>query len=114
MPSVTTHGVVVRLVNYRDHDRMLTIPSPQLAASELFVSGEFALFQSREHALLTSCQIDDTFYPLRLVPYRLTCASYMAPLCATAAQPGQEAASCMRCCCVFTWPTIPRPIPWRP
>ena len=91
MPSVTTHGVVVRLVNYRDHDRMLTLPSPQLAASELFVSGEFVLFQSREHAALTSCQIDDTFYPLRLEPYRLTCASYMASLCAAAAQPGQEA-----------------------
>ena len=82
MPSVTTRGVVVRLVNYRDHDRMLTLLSPQLgrvdalsrgcrrprsallAASELFVSGEFVLFQSREHAALTSCQIDDTFFRL--------------------------------------------------
>ena len=109
MPSVTTRGVVVRLVNYRDHDRMLTLLSPQLgrvdalsrgcrrprsallAASELFVSGEFVLCDSREHGALTACQIDDTFYPLRLEPYRLTCASYMASLCAAAAQPGQEA-----------------------
>ena len=28
MPSVTTQGIVLRYANYREHDRMLTILSP--------------------------------------------------------------------------------------
>lgn len=109
MPTLTTQGVVLRFANYRDHDRMLTILSPShgrvdalsrgcrrpksalMPASELFVTGEFVLYQSHERSTLTSCSLSDTFYPLRLEPYRLTCASYMAALCAAAAQPGQPA-----------------------
>lgn len=109
MPAMTTRGIVLRFANYRDHDRMLTILSPEygrvdalsrgcrrprsalMPASELFVSGEFVLYLSSERATLTSCSIADTFYPLRLDPYRLTCASYMAALCAASAQPGQPA-----------------------
>ena len=63
MPAVTTPGIVLRYANYRDHDRMLTLLSPRLGrvdllsrgcrrpksplmpASELFVSGEFVLFE---------------------------------------------------------------------
>lgn len=109
MPAIATPGIVLRFANYRDHDRMLTLLSPRLGrvdllsrgcrrpksplmpASELFVSGEFVLFQKNERAVLTSCALEDTFYPLRLDPYRLTCASYMAGLCAAAVQPGQAA-----------------------
>ena len=108
MPSVTTQGIVLRFANYREHDRMLTILSPDygridalsrgcrrpksplLPVSELFVSGEFVLYQSHDHFTLTSCALADSFYPLRLEPYRLTCASYMAALCQAAVQPGQE------------------------
>lgn len=110
MPSITTPGIVLRYANYRDHDRMLTILSPAygrvdvlsrgcrrpksalMPASEMFVHGEFVLFASNDHSTLTSCALNDSFYPLRLDPYRLTCASYMAALCAAAAQPGQNAA----------------------
>ena len=109
MPAITTRGIVLRYANYRDHDRMLTILSPNygrmdalsrgcrrpksalMPASELFVTGEFVFFLQNDHATLTSCQLDDTFYPLRMDPYRLTCASYMAALCAAAAQPGEDA-----------------------
>lgn len=109
MSTLTTQGVVLRFVNYRDHDRMLTILSPQygrvdalsrgcrkpksalMPASELFVTGEFVLYRGNERCTLTSCTLNDTFYPLRLEPYRLTCASYMAALCAAAVQPGQSA-----------------------
>lgn len=109
MASITTRGIVLRFANYRDHDRMLSILSPEyglidaqsrgcrrpksalMPASELFVYGEFVLFRSNDRFTLTSCQIDDTFYPLRLEPYKLTCASYMAALCHAGAQPGQEA-----------------------
>lgn len=109
MPSLVTRGVVLRFANYRDNDRMLSILSPQhgllealsrgcrrpksalMPASELFVHGEFVLYQSRDRLTLTSCTLDDTFYPLRLEPYRLTCASYLAALCRAAAQPGEGA-----------------------
>ena len=110
MPSIVTQGVVLRFANFREHDRMLTILSPQygridalsrgcrkpksslMPVSELFVSGEFVLYQAHEHFTLTSATLRDSFYPLRLEPYRLTCASYMAGLCAAAVQPGQDAA----------------------
>lgn len=110
MPAITTKGIVLRYANYRDHDRMLTLLSPQygrvaalsrgcrrpksalMPASELFVTGEFVLYMQNERCTLTSCALDDTFYPLRLEPYRLTCASYMTALCSAAAQPGQSAA----------------------
>lgn len=109
MPSVTLRGIVLRLANYRDHDRMLTLLSPELgrvdalsrgcrrpkslllAASELFVQGEFVLFQSHEKYSLTACALADSYYPLRLDPYRLTCASYLAGLCQAAAQPAEPA-----------------------
>ena len=111
MPSITTPGIVLRYANYRDHDRMLTILSPHygrldvlsrgcrrpksalMPASELFVHGEFVCYQQNDRATLSSCQITDTFYPLRLDPYRLTCASYMSALCAAAVQPGEESAA---------------------
>lgn len=111
MPSMTTRGVVLRFANYRDHDRMLTILSPDygrvdalsrgcrrpkcplMPCSELFVHGEFVLYQSHDRFTLSGCAIEDTFYPLRMDPYRLTCASYMAALCQAAAQPGQEASA---------------------
>jgi len=109
MPVVTTPGIVLRYANYRDHDRMLTILSPSLgrldvlsrgcrrpksalmSASELFVHGEFVAYLQNDRATLTSCSLNDTFYPLRLEPYRLTCASYMTALCAAAVQPGEDA-----------------------
>ena len=108
MPSITTQGIVLRYANYRDHDRMLTILSPNygrldvlsrgcrrpksalMPASELFVHGEFVLYQQNDHATLSSCTLTDTFYPLRLDPYRLTCASYLTALCAAAVQPGAD------------------------
>ena len=110
MPSITTRGIVLRYANYRDHDRMLTLLTPEygrmdvlsrgcrrpksalMPASECFVSGEFVVFQQNDRCTLTGCTLDDTFYNLRLDPYRLTCASYMAALCAAAAQSGQAAA----------------------
>ncbi|MEG0270441.1 MAG: DNA repair protein RecO [Clostridia bacterium] len=110
MASVTVTGVVLRFANYRDHDRMLSLLSPELGrievlsrgcrrprsplmpGSELFVHGEFVLFQSNDRYMLTSCMLTDTFYPLRLEPYRLTCASYMAALCNAAAQANEPAA----------------------
>ena len=107
MPSETLQGVVLRHANYRERDRMLTLLTPDhgrvdvlsrgcrrpksalMTGSELFVHGEFVVFRSNERFTLTSCKPDDTFYPLRLDPYRLTCASYLLSLSLAAAQPEQ-------------------------
>ena len=109
MASVTIQGVVLRFANYRDHDRMLTLLSPEhgrmealsrgcrrpksplLACSELFVRGEFVLYQSGDRYTVTSCAIEDTFYPLRLDADRLVCASYLLGLCQAAVLPGENA-----------------------
>lgn len=109
MPSETLQAVVLRHANYREHDRMLTLltpdhgrvdvlargcrkpKSPLMTASELFVHGEYVVFRGGERFTLTSCAVTDTFYPLRLDPYRLTCASYLLGLSQAAAQPEQPA-----------------------
>ena len=111
MPSETLQGVVLRYANYRDRDRMLTLLTPQrgrvdvlsrgcrkpnsqlMPASELFVHGEFVLFRSNDRYTLTSCNLTDTFYPLRVDPYRLTCASYLLALASAAVQQDQPAST---------------------
>ena len=65
--------------------------SPLLPASELFVHGEFVLFQTGDRYVLTACSLTDTFFPLRLDHDRLTCAAYLLGLCQAAAQPGEDA-----------------------
>ncbi len=109
MPSQTAQGIVLRTANYRDHDRMMTLLSPEhgrievlsrgcrrpksplMPASEVFVRGEFVLFHNSDRYTLTSCTIADPYYSLRLDHYRLTCASYLLGLALAAAQPGEDA-----------------------
>ena len=114
MSSVVMQAMVIRLANYREHDRMLTLFSPEhgridalargcrrpksplLASSELFVHGEFMLFQSKDRYTVTTCEITDSFYPLRLDHERLSCAAYVLSLCQAAVQPSQSARSLYR------------------
>ena len=108
MPSLITPGIVVRYANYRENDRILTLltpgngvldvlargcrrpKSPLMPACEWFVCGEYVLYQGNDRNILTSCALQDTFFPLRLDMYRLSCASYMAALCGSGTMPGQE------------------------
>ena len=107
MASYSIEGIVLRHADYRENDRMLTLltprgrvdalsrgckrpKSPLLPCSEVFTLGNYELLGSKNHCVITSCLLTDSFYPLRLEPYRLTCASYMAALCQAAVQPGQE------------------------
>ena len=39
MPTITTRGIVLRYANYRDHDRMLTILSPQYGRLDVLSRG---------------------------------------------------------------------------
>jgi len=108
MAQLTTHAIVVRRADYRENDRMITLFSPTLgridalcrgcrrqksplmAASELFCSGEYVLYQSREHTTVVSCQVGDTYYALRNDYERLSHGMYCLELCAAAIQPAQE------------------------
>lgn len=108
MPQRVTHAIVLRRADYRDNDRMLTLfsptlgrvdalcrgcrraKSPLLAASELFCTGEYTLFQTGERATVVSCQVTDTYYALRGDYDRLSHGMYALELCAAAVQPGEE------------------------
>jgi len=77
------NGLVLRYANYRDNDRILTIlsreaglisatargcrrpKSPLLGASELFVYGEFVLFENRGRYSVNEAEIKESFYTLR-------------------------------------------------
>lgn len=82
MSLVTLSGIVTRYANYKDNDRMLTIlteqgsigaaargcrrpNSPLLPCSELFVYGEFVLFEKQGKYSVNACDVRESFYPLR-------------------------------------------------
>ena len=108
MPSVITQAIVLRRVNYRDNDRMVTLFSPVLGrmdaiargcrkitsalsgATELFCSGEYQFHQSRDRLTLTGCAICESFYPLREEYDRLVYGAYLLALCEASVQPGEE------------------------
>ena len=108
MGQITTNAIVLRRVDYRENDRMLTLFSPTLgridalcrgcrrqksplmAASELFCTGEYVLYQARERTTVVSCQITDSYYPLRVDYERLSHGMYALELCSAAVQPAQE------------------------
>lgn len=108
MAQIVTDAIVLRRADYRDNDRMLTLfspslgrvdalcrgcrraKSPLLAASELFCTGEYTLYQAGERATVVSCQVTETYYPLRADYDRLAHGTYMLELCAAAVQPAQE------------------------
>lgn len=61
-----------------------------MAASELFCTGEYVLYQARERTTVVSCQITDSYYPLRVDYERLSHGMYALELCSAAVQPAQE------------------------
>ena len=82
MSSKKVSGIVTRYANYRDNDRMLKIMtdsgiigaaargcrrqnSPLLSAAELFVYGGFVLFERQGKYTVDSCEVRESFYPLR-------------------------------------------------
>ena len=108
MAQLTTSAIVLRRADYRDNDRMLTLFSPTLgridalcrgcrrqksplmAASELFCSGEYVLYQTGERTTVVSCAVSESFYALRGDYERLAHGMYALELCAAAVQPAQE------------------------
>jgi len=108
MAQFAVNAIVVRRADYRENDRMITLfsptmgridalcrgcrrqKSPLMAASELFCTGEYVLYQTGDRATVVSCQVEDTYYALRNDYERLAHGMYALELCAAAIQPAQE------------------------
>ena len=101
-------AIVLRHVNYRDNDRMVTLLSPSrgridaiirncrkpkshnLNSGELFALGDYMLHENGGHITVTSVRLIETFYPLRSDYDRLTCGIYLLNLAEAVAEPEQE------------------------
>ncbi len=78
-----TQAIVIKEVNYRDNDKMLTLFSPEygrvdalsrgcrkataklLACSQLFICGDFQFSISKEKHYIAGCEIAHSFFDLR-------------------------------------------------
>ncbi len=105
--SKIVNGIVLRSVNYRDFDRVLTLltreegkvscaargahrpKSPLAAASTQFCTGEYALDERNGKYNVKSCMLDAAFYPLREDAVRLAYASALTQVCEEIVQVGE-------------------------
>lgn len=101
-------AIVLRHVNYRDNDRMVTLLSPSrgridaiirncrkpkshnLNSGELFALGDYMLHENGGRITVTSVKLIETFYPLRSDYDRLTCGIWLLNLAEAVAEPEQE------------------------
>lgn len=105
MPYNTFQAIVLQRVDWRENDRILTLFSPEhgrvdalcrscrkpksplMSASELFTMGEYVVFSGKGRDYVQSCNIIESFYPLRLDYERLAAAAMMASACLKTIQP---------------------------
>ena len=103
------NAIVLRTVNYRDYDRMLTLftreegmlsaaargahrqRSPLAAASTQFCTGEYLLLEKNGKYQVNNCMLDEAYYPLREDALRLAFASALTQVCEEIVQPAQPA-----------------------
>ena len=114
MPTITTAAILLRYANYKEFDRMVTLFSPSLGqlnvlargcrrpkspllnACELFTTGEYVLYQSKDRYMMTSATIHESFYPLRLDYPAFTQGVYLLSLTDAAIQPAQPSPDLFR------------------
>ena len=108
MVQTENTAIVLRYVNYREQDRIVTLFSPSrgridavirncrkpkshnLNAGELFALGDYMLYESGGHVTVTSVHLIETFYALRENYERLTCGTYLLSLTEAVVEPEQE------------------------
>ncbi len=101
MPTELTQAIVTGYTDYKDNDRMLTLfsasrgridckarncrkpTSKLLACTQPFVFGEFELFFNNDRVTVNSCDVRETFYPIREDVDRFMTASVCTQLCST-------------------------------
>ncbi len=99
MADLTLKGMVIRTVDYRDNDRILTLftaeqgrvdakarncrkaTSPLLACTQPFTYGEYQLFYHKNKYIVDQGEVLESFYPLREDVGRFAAASLCASLC---------------------------------
>lgn len=111
MANISVYGTVLHYADYRENDKMLSLltaqmglisviargskrpKSPLLLATELFVTGEFMLFENKQRYTLVSASIEKTFYDLRLSPQKLACGTLMLQVCRSIVQENEDSVS---------------------
>ena len=101
MPTELTQAIVTGYTDYKDNDRMLTLFSAErgridckarncrkptsalLSCTQPFVFGDFELFSSNDRVTVNTCDVRETFYPLREDVDRFMTASVCTQLCNT-------------------------------
>ena len=109
MNTLSTPAIVLRRVDYRDYDRMVSLFSPALGridavargcrrpkspllnAVEPFVLGTYQLRCVKERYTIEQCEITEGYYALRMDYDRLVHGSYWLRLLEAAVQPEAEA-----------------------
>ena len=104
----TVFAVVAQAVNYRDHDRILTLVTrergtvtatargcrkPQsklMSCAQPFVYGEYELAEAKGRWYVKSCQVREIFYNLRMDPMILTAAGQAVRAAREFANPEEE------------------------
>lgn len=99
MADLTLRGMVIRTVDYRDNDRILTLftaesgrvdakarncrkaTSPLLACTQPFIYGEYQLFYHKNKYIIDQGEVLESFYPLREDVEKYAAASLCASLC---------------------------------
>ena len=99
MADLTLRGMVIRTVDYRDNDRILTLftaemgrvdvkarncrkaTSPLLACTQPFTYGEYQLFFHKNKYTIDQGEVLESFYPLREDVARFAAASLCVSLC---------------------------------
>lgn len=105
MAYTSTKGLVLRKTDWRENDRILRLltpgrgrvdavargcrrpNNPLMACSELFTLGDYVLYKGKGHEIVTSCQVEDSYYPLRGDFEKLSYAAIMLRCAELSAQP---------------------------
>lgn len=105
--EIKTTAIVARYTNYRDYDRMITLltpefgrldavargcrrtKSPLLSSTQLFAYAEFIITQKSERFTVTSADLRESFYALRLNLHTLEAATTVVQTSTAAAVPAQ-------------------------
>ena len=119
--NLTTQGIVLRSAQYGEHDRMLTLLTPEYGrvdaiargsrksksafpgAVELFCAGEYQLYGNHDKFSVQQCRIQENFYDLRFDVDRLISATYCTFYAKPPCRRWQSVVLCL-CCCLPRWP----------
>ncbi|MBR0206934.1 MAG: DNA repair protein RecO [Clostridia bacterium] len=110
MADLTLRGMVIRTVDYRDNDRILTLftaeqgrvdakarncrkaTSPLLACTQPFTYGEYQLFCHKNKYIVDQGEVLESFYPLREDVERFAAAALCTGLCLEGVQAEESSA----------------------